>query len=366
LHFLKVCCKDLWYLEVGPPPQAARVQLIRASTTALELSWTSIPNAQYYILEVQKLPPAIINEKPVVPLKEEAEAKPVLPKITYQPSAAGDKKPMIILQPKKSLQLPSVRAPSVFKVMHPGSTTISSASQIKVVQKPTFVSAPTGNTIRPAFTGNVIKLMPGAILSGNKIIMKPATSGTTVINKPTTSQQIIIQRPATPTAIKLNTVQTPRIVVPTSTGTRPITIGGRTVTLQLAPGQKKVTLVGAPAGSSTPKIIMMPATSTANTNTTTVHQHQSNQQIEQLDGNFEMEQLDGAVDQEDDIESQISTVKIEKQQDGEDVKVTTSGVSTSSDKMEENEAAAILSTIGEVSHLSSHSVNTHIPMHDEK
>lgn len=69
LHF-QVCCKDLWYLEVGPPPQAARVQLIRASTSALELSWTSIPNAQYYILEVQKLPPAVTNEKPVVPIKE--------------------------------------------------------------------------------------------------------------------------------------------------------------------------------------------------------------------------------------------------------------------------------------------------------
>jgi hypothetical protein len=151
--------------------------------------------------------------------------------------------------------------------MHPGTSIVSSANQIKVVQKPTFVSAPTGtNTIRPAFTGNVIKLMPGAILSGNKIIMKPATSGAaTVVSKPTTSQQIIIQRPATPTAIKLNTVQSPRIVGTTATGPRPITIGGRTVTLQLAPGQKKVTLVGAPnVGTGTPKIIMMPATSTAN------------------------------------------------------------------------------------------------------
>lgn len=316
------------------------------------------------------------NEKPVVPIKEESEAKPPVaaqPKIIYQPTQTGDKKPMIILHPKKPLQIPTVRAPSVFKVMQPGTTvtTVSSASSsapIKVVQKPTFVTAPMGtNVIRPSFTGNVIKLMPGAILSGNKIIMKPATSGGTM--KPVVSQQIFVQRPGgvvtsvASTAIKLNTVQAPRIVVPANAGPRPITIGGRTVTLQLAPGQKRVTLVGAPTGGPAPKIIKMAATSTATSSTV---QQQPSPQVEQLDGNFDIEQLDGAIDQEDDFESQISTVKIEKHGDGEDVKVTTSGASTSDDKMEQNEAAAILSTISEGNHLTSHSVNTHIPMHDEK
>lgn len=316
----------------------------------------------------------------MTPLKEENETKPPTPiavapsqpKIIYQPAQTGDKKPMIILQPKKSIQLPTVRAPSVFKVMPSGSATTANVSSapIKVVQKPTIMTtAPTGtNIIRPGFAGNVIKLMPGAILSGNKIIMKPATSGT-VLNKPATSQQIIVQRPGginitttnASTGFKLNTVQAPRIVMPSNSGPRPITIGGRTVTLQLAPGQKKVTLVNAAQGQ-TPKIIMMPATST---NAAVIQQQQQQQQqnMEQLDGSFNIEQVDGAVDNEDDFESQISTVKIEKHGDGEDVKVTTSGAG---DKLEENEAAAILSTIGEVSHLSSHTINTHIGMHDEK
>lgn len=390
---------------MGPPPQAQRVQLIRASTSALELSWTSIPNAQYYILEVQKLPPVAVNEKPAIQLKEENEHKlptisspqpaPVAiqvapqqqqPKIIYQPAQAGDKKPMIILQPKKPLQLPAVRAQSVFKVM-PSGTQQQTSQPIKIVQKPNIVTQ--GNIIRPgSFTGNVIKLMPGTILSGNKIIMKPATSGT-MLTKPATSQQIIVQRPGnminvnTSTGIKINT--TPRIVT-TATQRPMVNIGGRTVTLQLAPGQKKVTLVNAgnatPTGSQ-PKIIMMPATA-ANIQAHQQQQQQiqqlqqqqqqllqqqqqkQNSQMEQLDGalDFCIEQLDGAVDNEDDIESQISTVKIEKHGEGEDVKVTTSGAS--GDKMEENEAAAILSTISEVSQLSSHSVNTHIAMHDEK
>lgn len=294
-------------------------------------------------------------------MKEELDTKPPIttqPKIIYQPGQAGDKKPMIILQQKKPLQLPAVRAQSVFKLMQPGTVTMSSATPLKMIQKPTFVTAPSGtNMIRPSFTGNVIKLMPGAILSGNKIIMKPATSGN--VMKPATSQQIFVQRPGglvtSQAGFKLNTVQAPRIVMAPNSGPRPITIGGRTVTLQLAPGQKKVTLVGAPNAGSSPKIIMMPATS--NTTQATIVQQQKQPQVEQLDG---------AIDQEDDIESQISTVKIEKHADGEDVKVTTSGASGSGEKMEESEAAAILSTIGEVSHLTSHSVNTHIPLHDEK
>lgn len=54
-----------------PPAAAPKVQLVRASTHSLELSWSSIPNAQFYLLEVQKLPlhAAIAvgntNEKPV-------------------------------------------------------------------------------------------------------------------------------------------------------------------------------------------------------------------------------------------------------------------------------------------------------------
>ncbi|KYM93923.1 Host cell factor [Cyphomyrmex costatus] len=56
----QVCCKDLWYLEVSKPAAPSRVQLIRASTQSLEVSWTASPSAQYYILQIQKydMPPA--------------------------------------------------------------------------------------------------------------------------------------------------------------------------------------------------------------------------------------------------------------------------------------------------------------------
>lgn len=338
---------------MGPPSQAQRIQLVRASTNSLELSWSSIPNAQYYLLEIQKLP----IQPPTEKIKEEIK-EPVVPqqKIIYQPStaSAGDKKPMIVLQQaKKSFQLssattlPAVRSPSVIKVNQP----------IKVVNKlTTSVAGTTIQVQRPTFAGNVIKLMPGTIFSGNKIIMKPATTQS--------SQQIIVgSNVVRPTFTNAQTAIRPpqQIKFMTTAGgvlqqSKPITIGGKTVTLQIA-GQKKVTLVGNQTAvrTGTPqKIIMMPSGSivTSTASTVTKAPQQPPPKIEQLDGAIDDEAMD------EDIENQINTVKIEKQT-ADEVKVT-------NEKIEDNEAAAILSTISEQNLLSAHSVNTVIPLHDEK
>lgn len=50
----QICCKDLWYLEVGVPPQAGRVALVRAGTTSLELCWPALNTVTTYLLQVQK------------------------------------------------------------------------------------------------------------------------------------------------------------------------------------------------------------------------------------------------------------------------------------------------------------------------
>ncbi|XP_034670555.1 host cell factor isoform X2 [Drosophila subobscura] len=51
----QVCCKDLWYLEVAKPLYAVKVALVRASTHALELSWTATTFAAAYVLQIQKI-----------------------------------------------------------------------------------------------------------------------------------------------------------------------------------------------------------------------------------------------------------------------------------------------------------------------
>nr|CAB3251996.1 host cell factor 1-like [Phallusia mammillata] len=50
----QVCCKDLWFLETKKPPAPSRVQLVRASTTSLEVSWGAVPIADAYLLQIQK------------------------------------------------------------------------------------------------------------------------------------------------------------------------------------------------------------------------------------------------------------------------------------------------------------------------
>ncbi|NXY81708.1 HCFC1 factor, partial [Alcedo cyanopectus] len=65
----QVCCKDLWYLETERPPAPARVQLVRANTTSLEVSWGAVPTADSYLLQLQKYEiPAAASPAPAAPV----------------------------------------------------------------------------------------------------------------------------------------------------------------------------------------------------------------------------------------------------------------------------------------------------------
>ncbi|XP_067399269.1 host cell factor 1 isoform X2 [Emydura macquarii macquarii] len=78
----QVCCKDLWYLETEKPPPPSRVQLVRANTNSLEVSWGAVPTADTYLLQLQKydIPaatspaPAPVPSVPVNPPKSPAPA----------------------------------------------------------------------------------------------------------------------------------------------------------------------------------------------------------------------------------------------------------------------------------------------------
>ncbi|KAM7133938.1 host cell factor 1 isoform 2-T4 [Macrochelys suwanniensis] len=78
----QVCCKDLWYLETEKPPAPSRVQLVRANTNSLEVSWGAVPTADTYLLQLQKydIPaaaspaPAPVPSVPANPPKSPAPA----------------------------------------------------------------------------------------------------------------------------------------------------------------------------------------------------------------------------------------------------------------------------------------------------
>eukprot|EP00116_Pleurobrachia_bachei_P004171 sb/3464433/ len=51
----QTCFKDVWFLETDRPPVPSRVQLIRASTSTLEICWIPVVTADAYLLQIQRL-----------------------------------------------------------------------------------------------------------------------------------------------------------------------------------------------------------------------------------------------------------------------------------------------------------------------
>uniref|UniRef100_A0A8U8BVZ8 Uncharacterized protein n=1 Tax=Geospiza parvula TaxID=87175 RepID=A0A8U8BVZ8_GEOPR len=78
----QVCCKDLWYLETERPPAPGRVQLVRANTTSLEVSWGAVPTADSYLLQLQKYELPAAPAPPPVP---SVPFPPIFPKISTIP-----------------------------------------------------------------------------------------------------------------------------------------------------------------------------------------------------------------------------------------------------------------------------------------
>ncbi|XP_038069573.1 host cell factor 2-like isoform X2 [Patiria miniata] len=110
----QVCCKDLWFLETEKPPAPSRVQLVRASTHTLEVSWGSVPIADAYLLQLQKydMPPT-----PSSPMTG-TTTSPLRAAITgAQPQTQGR------LTPKSPLLVNTSGNPTTIKLAVPGTAT---------------------------------------------------------------------------------------------------------------------------------------------------------------------------------------------------------------------------------------------------
>ncbi|XP_041093071.1 LOW QUALITY PROTEIN: host cell factor 1-like [Polyodon spathula] len=139
----QVCCKDLWYLETEKPPAPSRVQLVRANTNSLEVSWGAVPTADSYLLQLQKydIPAAtaascpVLNPAPSLPVSQPRNPAPVAP----APPLGGGRG---VLPHPSSLPVPgsplgvaaTARGPAILKVAAPQSSgtsivTVRHASQ---------------------------------------------------------------------------------------------------------------------------------------------------------------------------------------------------------------------------------------------
>ncbi|XP_029539590.1 host cell factor 1-like isoform X4 [Oncorhynchus nerka] len=83
----QVCCKDLWYLETERPHAPSRVQLVRANTNSLEVSWGAVSTADTYLLQLQKydIPAAAAATSPALTATSSLPGN--LPKSPAAPSA---------------------------------------------------------------------------------------------------------------------------------------------------------------------------------------------------------------------------------------------------------------------------------------
>ncbi|KAL0109542.1 hypothetical protein PUN28_014537 [Cardiocondyla obscurior] len=206
----QVCCKDLWYLEVSKPAAPSRVQLVRASTQTLEVSWTASPSAQYYILQIQKydMPPvaasatfpSVSTPTPTAPIVSTAAVAVTTSAMVTTPTTIPITSPpvtTIAALPPTTSPVAAARtsvAISVSSVATP--LRVQSANPVQksvpAVQKPTSPMTP-----RVA-TGNVIRIRSPLV-----------TTTATAVVVATTEQQQTTASATTTTATSASAGQTP-------------------------------------------------------------------------------------------------------------------------------------------------------------
>ncbi|CAG0915843.1 unnamed protein product [Notodromas monacha] len=158
----QVCCRDFWYLETEVPAAPSRVQLVKASSTCLEVSWKPVSNADGYLVECQKLS--------APSLKSESDVKS---NVDMKVKIEGFK------APKPAPQQPTIVTPQgvrLIPVQGSGSNVVKCNPPPKVVSSPLPVIAQQlPKVVRPAspklpVTGQkVVSLGPSSILQPNAV-----------------------------------------------------------------------------------------------------------------------------------------------------------------------------------------------------
>ncbi|XP_076338268.1 host cell factor 1-like isoform X3 [Tachypleus tridentatus] len=189
----QVCCKDLWYLETEKPPPPSRVQLVRASTTTLEVCWGSVPTADAYLLQLQKydMPPVTsVSAAAVGQATTTQSAHPFSAVSTTPSSQLSPSTPTTPTTPVRSQLLSSSVAVSPQKipvqtVAPQHSPSVQSRSTVAVTHP--SVCLPVTSTAVPVVRGGTMTVVhtkaSGAVGTQQIRLVTAGSSGTQVIRK---------------------------------------------------------------------------------------------------------------------------------------------------------------------------------------
>ncbi|XP_019127501.1 host cell factor 1a [Larimichthys crocea] len=234
----QVCCKDLWYLETERPHAPARVQLVRANTNSLEVSWGAVSTADTYLLQLQKydIPatPAAASpamsatpSQPVNSPKSPAPAAAApsaqsLPqtavlKVAAQQSATGTS--VVTVRPSQPGKSPVTvtSLPPGVRMVVPAQTTqgspIGSSPQMSGMAALAAAAAAT-QKIPPSSAGTVLNVPAGATIL-KTVAVSPGTTTMKV------ASPVMVSNPAT-RMLKTAAAQVGTATASSPTTTRPI------------------------------------------------------------------------------------------------------------------------------------------------
>uniref|UniRef100_A0AAR2IQ84 Host cell factor 1 n=1 Tax=Pygocentrus nattereri TaxID=42514 RepID=A0AAR2IQ84_PYGNA len=185
----QVCCKDLWYLETEKPNSPSRVQLVRANTSSLEVSWGAVSTADLYLLQLQKydipsststasLAPSLPGNCPKSPAPAaSALSAQSLPQaaVSFAPQMAsptGAGLPVLANTPTSPLAASTARSPAILKVAATQTSTGTSIVTVRPASQ--AVKSPVTVTSLPA---GVRMVVPSQTTQGTPVGSSPQMSG---------------------------------------------------------------------------------------------------------------------------------------------------------------------------------------------
>ncbi|XP_054551473.1 host cell factor 1 isoform X3 [Talpa occidentalis] len=188
----QVCCKDLWYLETEKPPPPARVQLVRANTNSLEVSWGAVATADSYLLQLQKYDIPATAATATSPTPNPVPSVPANPPKSPAPAAAAPAvQPLtqvgITLLPQAAAAPPTTTTIQVLPTVPGSSISVPTAARtqgVPAVLKVTGPQATTGTplvTMRPASQAGKAPVTVTSLPAGVRMVVPTQSAQGTVI-----------------------------------------------------------------------------------------------------------------------------------------------------------------------------------------